>query len=624
MRSASSKYAVASTQARARWAGSPDLKMPEPMKTPSAPSCIIIAASAGVATPPAVNSTTGSRPSSAVSLTSANGRAQLLGLGEQLALVHDGQPLDLAQDRADVGRRLADVAGAGLALGADHGRALGDAPQGLAEVGGAADEGHGERALVDVVGVVGRGEDLGLVDVVDPDRLQHLGLDEVADAGLGHDRDAHLGLDAVDHVGVGHAHDAAVTADVGRHALQGHDGDRAGVLGDPGLLRRDDVHDDAALEHLGHAALDGVGARRRGVTGGRVDRAVLGHGAPQARGRLVPRLGAPRPSRPGERRGLTPCGRSPPRAASSMSKCRGQRPVPGQVQRAHDPPAAHHPGVSDRAVVQRPGERHPGPGVDSSSRRGGRPAAPPAPQGPRQVVLHGLAGDRARGQRRVGPAATAAGSGREPASTRAAAARRTSSASSAAHAASTRACSRSSRPAVQVTYRAASTTAATTTTVSVTRARSSGAARRPGAPVLGRLLGVVGGPSGTRPPPPSTPDGTGRRGDGGLVDVQHLPGHDAPVEGAHGPAPAAARDCAAGRPQQVGERAGERRAVADRHQHARPAVVEHGPERLQVARHDGRAGGHGLGEHDPEALAVGVRRAVDVCRGVDPRLVLPR
>ena len=33
--------------ASARWAGLPDLKMPEPPKTPAAPSCIIIAASAG-------------------------------------------------------------------------------------------------------------------------------------------------------------------------------------------------------------------------------------------------------------------------------------------------------------------------------------------------------------------------------------------------------------------------------------------------------------------------------------------------------------------------------------------------------------------------------------------------
>ena len=133
---------------------------------------------------------------------------------------------------------LDDVAGAGLALGADHGRALGDPAQGLTEVGGAADEGGGEGPLVGVVDLVGRGEHLGLVDVVDAERLQDLGLDEVADAGLGHDRDGHGVDDALDHVRVGHPGHAAVLADVGGHPLQGHDGDGAGVLGDLRLLRR--------------------------------------------------------------------------------------------------------------------------------------------------------------------------------------------------------------------------------------------------------------------------------------------------------------------------------------------------------------------------------------------------
>ena len=46
-RSGSSKCVVASTIARARAGGSCDLKIPEPTKTPSAPSCIISDASAG-------------------------------------------------------------------------------------------------------------------------------------------------------------------------------------------------------------------------------------------------------------------------------------------------------------------------------------------------------------------------------------------------------------------------------------------------------------------------------------------------------------------------------------------------------------------------------------------------
>ena len=68
----------------------------------------------------------------------------------------------------------------------------------------------------------------------------------------------------VDEVGVAHPRDAALGPDVGGHALEGHDRDRAGVLGDPRLLGGDHVHDHAALEHLGHAALD---ARRAGAAG---------------------------------------------------------------------------------------------------------------------------------------------------------------------------------------------------------------------------------------------------------------------------------------------------------------------------------------------------------------------
>jgi hypothetical protein len=69
---------------------------------------------------------------------------------------------------------LDDVAGAGFALGADHGGALGDAAQGLAQVAAATDEGDLEGGLGDVVDVVGGGQDFGLVDVVDANGLEDL------------------------------------------------------------------------------------------------------------------------------------------------------------------------------------------------------------------------------------------------------------------------------------------------------------------------------------------------------------------------------------------------------------------------------------------------------------------
>src|SRR5450759_3031731 len=200
------------------------------------------------------------------------GRLQVLGRGEELLAAQALQPGDLVGYRADVPHGLHDVAGTRLALGAHHRRALTDAAQRLAQVATPAHERDVEVPLVDVVLLVGRGQDLGLVDVVDAEGLQDLRLDEVADAALRHDGDRHAGHDGFDDRRVGHAGHAAGGADVGRDALEGPDGHRARVLGDLRLFDRDDVHDHAALEHLGEAGLDAQG---RG--GGAVAHSVLLH-----------------------------------------------------------------------------------------------------------------------------------------------------------------------------------------------------------------------------------------------------------------------------------------------------------------------------------------------------------
>ena len=69
---------------------------------------------------------------------------------------------------------LDDVTGSGFALGADHGCAFADAAEGFAEVAAPAHEGDGEGVLLDVVRVVGGGEDFGLIDVVDADGFEDL------------------------------------------------------------------------------------------------------------------------------------------------------------------------------------------------------------------------------------------------------------------------------------------------------------------------------------------------------------------------------------------------------------------------------------------------------------------
>src|SRR5207248_2981724 len=110
-------------------------------------------------------------------------------------------------------------------------------------------------ALIDVVLFVGGGQHLAFVDVVDAQRLQHARLGEMADTRLGHNGDRDRTHDVAYDADRRHPRDAALFADIGGHALQRHHGCRAGIFGDLGLLHVSDVHNDAALEHLGQTDL---------------------------------------------------------------------------------------------------------------------------------------------------------------------------------------------------------------------------------------------------------------------------------------------------------------------------------------------------------------------------------
>src|ERR1019366_5667282 len=178
-------------------------------------------------------------------------RGQGLGGLVELFLAEDGELLHLFDDGADVANGFDDIAGAGFALGTDHGGAFADAAEGFAEVARAADEGSLKAGLIDVVLFVGGGEDFALVDEIDAQGFQNAGFHEVADAGLGHHRDGDGFHDLLDDGDVGHAGDAAIAADVGRDPFESHDRGGAGIFGDFGLLGVGDVHDDAALQHFG-------------------------------------------------------------------------------------------------------------------------------------------------------------------------------------------------------------------------------------------------------------------------------------------------------------------------------------------------------------------------------------
>ncbi len=186
--------------------------------------------------------------------------AQLLRRVEELLVAKTRDPRYAIGHASHVADGLHDVPGPGLSLGADHCGAFGDTPKRLTQIATPAHERNRELPLVHVVLLIGGRQYLGLVDVIDSEGLQHLGLNEVTDAALGHDRDAH-GVDYLCHlVWIGHAGDTTRRTDVGGDTLERHDRDRSGVFGDLGLFSIDDVHDHAALEHLGQAGLHSMRA----------------------------------------------------------------------------------------------------------------------------------------------------------------------------------------------------------------------------------------------------------------------------------------------------------------------------------------------------------------------------
>src|SRR3990172_1718309 len=167
--------------AAARFAGASDLKIPEPMKTDSAPRGMQSAASAGGgnARPrsgghaergmggsrsPAGGEVrdrklpcTGDEPDELVR------GAEPFRLGHELLTGQYREPADIPIHFEQVAHRLHDIPRARLPLGADERRPLADAPQGLAEIAAAADERNPERVLVDVVFLVRRRQHLTLI-----------------------------------------------------------------------------------------------------------------------------------------------------------------------------------------------------------------------------------------------------------------------------------------------------------------------------------------------------------------------------------------------------------------------------------------------------------------------------
>ena len=166
-----------------------------------------------------------------------------------------GQDLHLLHDLTHVLDGMHHVAGTGFALGADHGRALRNPTQRLAQVPRAAHEWNFESVLVHVMSFVSRSQHFRLIDVVHAQFLKYLGFSKMSDTALRHYGNGNRRHDFANLFGRGHARHTTLSANLRRNALQRHDRNGASFLGNHGLLGIGDVHDHAALEHFRQSSL---------------------------------------------------------------------------------------------------------------------------------------------------------------------------------------------------------------------------------------------------------------------------------------------------------------------------------------------------------------------------------
>ena len=184
------------------------------------------------------------------------GRLQLFGSLKELILTHAHQSADLTLHQTHVTHRLNHITRARLALGTNHRGTLGNTAQGLTQVLGTTYKRHVKLRLVDMIDVISRTQHLTLVDIVNLDGLQNLGLGNMTDAALRHHRDAHGLLDTTYHLGVAHTTHTTRCTDVSRDSFEGHDSAGTGSLSNLGLFGSSHVHDNTTLQHLSQLAVE--------------------------------------------------------------------------------------------------------------------------------------------------------------------------------------------------------------------------------------------------------------------------------------------------------------------------------------------------------------------------------
>ncbi|KAJ0640462.1 hypothetical protein HanLR1_Chr16g0615781 [Helianthus annuus] len=111
--------------------------------------------------------------------------------------------------------------------------------------------------LINMVHIISQCQHLTLINIINTNGFQNLSFNKMTNPSLGHNGYCNSLFNLLNELGVAHSSNPTLSTDIRGHTLQCHDCARARFFSYPCLLRVDDVHDDAASEHLGKPNFDG-------------------------------------------------------------------------------------------------------------------------------------------------------------------------------------------------------------------------------------------------------------------------------------------------------------------------------------------------------------------------------
>ena len=152
------------------------------------------------------------------------------------------------------------IPGSGLTLGSNHSSPFDDAANRFAQIRATTNEWNRKIVFRNVIKRVSGCEDFRFINHVNAQCFENSSFFIVSNTSLGHDRDTGGFDDSLNEIRVTHASNTSICTDVCGYALESHYTRCTRIFCNMGLLRCNNVHNDAAFLHFSKSTLEQLSA----------------------------------------------------------------------------------------------------------------------------------------------------------------------------------------------------------------------------------------------------------------------------------------------------------------------------------------------------------------------------